>query len=224
MSLTRTEMVVWAVVGFALVGVVALAFVAGSQRKEATTEQPSADADVAGVAQTPTSGLLPQPAGELGEHACVERSGRKTNTSELHGKVVVLDFIFTSCGGICPEMTAKMKELQTATASLDDLRLVSITVDPDRDVPAMLEDYARAAGADKERWLFLRCEKRVLADIAYDRMHLVKARDELVSHQPKFALLDRAGRVRGYYDALHDPKWLEAIVRDINVLRAEPRD
>jgi protein SCO1 len=214
MSYTRSEAIVWAVVGLVLLGIVALAFVAGVGRRS----QPG---ETGGFAQETRSALLPAPMGELGDHPCVERSGRAMNTSELRGNVVVLDFIFTNCGGTCPQMTAKMIELQKAVASLADVRLVSVSVDPDRDSAAALSAYADGAGADKDRWLFLRCEKPVLADIAYARMKLVKSPEETLFHQSKFVLLDRDLRVRGLYDPLVDPQWLTTLVSDLNLVRAE---
>lgn len=226
MSLSRSETVVWAIVGAALIGVVALAFVAGRDAPKAPAApakpQPAGEAESAGVAPVRKSELLPVPAGELGAHAVVERSGRAMNTSELKGKLVVADFIFTSCAGTCPSMAVEMVRLQKAIGGKDDVRLVSFSVDPDRDTVPVLADYATRYGADKDRWLFVRSEKTVIQDIAYDRLKLVKSRDELIMHSSKFALLDREGFVRAYYSPLQDDKWLEKLLADLDTLRAEP--
>src|SRR5512138_1354843 len=186
MSMTKAEVVVWALVAAGLGGVVALAVMArgpsAAPREvvEATNETPHEDehGEVGGVAQAKTSELLPQPGSELGDYPCVERSGKATRTSELRGKFVVVDFIFTNCGGPCPLMTEAMSKLQKALEGADDVRLVSFSVDADR------------YGADKERWLFLRAELPDLREIAYDRLGMVGSREQPVIHSPKFALLD----------------------------------
>jgi protein SCO1/2 len=83
----------------------------------------------------------------------VERSNRKVTRQELTGKVWVADFIFTTCGGICPVMTSNMRKLQDKLFA--DIRLVSFTVDPTHDTPEVLTEYANRYGANKDRWLFL---------------------------------------------------------------------
>ncbi len=83
----------------------------------------------------------------------IERSSREVKSQELAGKVWVADFVYTSCGGFCPVMTEKMRKLQDMLPK--DIRLVSFSVDPDTDTPAVLAEYAKRYGADPDRWLFL---------------------------------------------------------------------
>jgi len=215
----RTETVVWAIVAVALAGVVALAVVA--RRGRAPQAAPEV-VESAGEAPVKTSELLPSPAGDFGDVAATERSGRAMRTADLRGRFVVADFIFTYCGGPCPKMTAAMKSLAEATKSAPDLRLVTITVDPDRDTPSALSAYADRAGADKDRWLFLNIERRALQDIAYDHLRLVTSREDLFSHSSKFVLADREGRVRAYYSPLLDDAWLAKLTSDLDILRREP--
>ena len=229
MSMTKAEVVVWALVAAGLGGVVALAVTARGpaaaprEAVQATDETPHEDEheEVGGVAQAKTSELLPQPGSELGDYPCVERSGKATRTSELRGKFVVVDFIFTNCGGPCPLMTEAMSKLQKALEGADDVRLVSFSVDPDRDTPEVLSKYADRYGADKERWLFLRAELPDLREIAYDRLGMVGSREQPVIHSPKVALLDRAGRVRGLYSPMTDAVFIGKVLRDLETLRAE---
>ena len=232
MSMTKAEIVVWGLVAVGLGGVVTLAALA---RSPAVKAPPAADAveasqhddeaaghvEVGGVAPVKTSELLPQPGNELGDYACVERSGKAMRTSELRGKFVVLDFIFTNCGGPCPLMTEAMSKLQEAVKGADDVRLVSFSVDPGRDTPEKLSMYADQFKADKERWLFLRAEMTELREIAYDRLGLVGSRDQPIIHSPKFALLDGAGRVRAYYSPMTDGGFIGKLLRDLETLRAE---
>lgn len=232
MNMTKTEIVVWGLVAVGLGGVVALAAFATKSAAPPREDAPAGDAppdeeepepvELGGVAPVKKSELLPQPGSELGDYPCVERSGKATRTSELRGKFLVVDFIFTNCGGPCPLMTEAMSKLQAAVAADDDVRLVSFSVDPDRDTPEVLSKYADRFKADKERWLFLRAELPELREIAYDRLGLVGSREQPVIHSPKFALLDRAGRVRGYYSPMTDLGFIDKLLRDLDTLRAEP--
>ena len=231
MSMTKAEVVVWSLVAAGLAGVVALAALArgpaASPPKQPDPQPQHADeapqpAEVGGVAPVKTSELLPQPGNELGDYPCVERSGRAVRTSELRGKFVVLNFIFTNCAGPCPRMTEAMSKLQEAVKGADDVRLVSFSVDPERDTPEVLSKFAAKYGADAERWLFLRAELPEIREIAYDRLGLVGSREQPIIHSPKFALLDREGRVRGYYSPMTDGGFIPKLVRDIGTLRAEP--
>jgi protein SCO1/2 len=227
--MTKPEAVTWSVVALALAGVVTLAALSrrsptSAPSNAAPTEQAPTEAapESAGLAPEKTSELFPEPAGELGDHACVERSGRAMNTSELRGKFVVADFIFTSCAGTCPAMASQMAVLQKLVKGRDDVRLVSFSVDPERDTTAALTEYADRYGADKEQWLFLRCEMPVIQEIAVDRLKLVPSRDDLLMHSSLFALIDREGRIRGLYSALKDPKWTTKLLADVQKLRGEP--
>src|ERR1051326_2472104 len=69
------------------------------------------------------------------------QSGQPFDSQSLAGNIWVVDFIFTTCPGPCPRMSSQMRGIQTAVASLPDVRLVSITVDPKNDTPAVLAAY-----------------------------------------------------------------------------------
>jgi protein SCO1 len=220
--MTKTAIVTWTLFAAALAGVVVFALYArrGAESGE-TAPSVARDEELGGVAPEKTSELLSSAADSIGADPCVDESGRALNTADLRGKFVVANFIFTTCSGICPPMSSRMESLQSAMKDVVDLRLVSFTVDPEKDTPAVLAEYARRYHADPARWTFLRCEKPALQDIAYDRMHVVHSRDTPVLHASKFVLLDKAGRLRAYYSPLDDDKWIEKLRGDLEKLRAE---
>ena len=84
-----------------------------------------------------------------------ERSGKTIRNEDLAGHPWVVSFIFTNCAGPCFRVTSAMRRLQDEFFKDTDLRLVTITVDPERDSPTQLAKYANGFGADHERWLFL---------------------------------------------------------------------
>ncbi len=91
----------------------------------------------------------------IADFELTERSGRVVHKSDLEGHPWVVSFIFTNCAGPCAKVSAAMRRLQDEFFKDTDLRLVTITVDPERDQPMELSKYAAGYEADSERWLFL---------------------------------------------------------------------
>ena len=113
----------------------------------------------------------------LPEFSLTERSEKPVTLDSLAGKVWVANFIFTNCGGPCPIMSAKMEKLQEQFAGEDDLRCVTITVDPYRDTPKQLRQYADARNAHPERWLFLTGERDALFELSIEGFKLAASDD-----------------------------------------------
>ncbi len=181
-----------------------------------------------GPPHLPAYGIVPA-------FSLTERSGRRVSREDLLGTVWIANFIFTSCTATCPTQSATLSQLQTQLRQ-PDLRFVSITIDPDHDTPEVLARYAERFRADPVRWLFLTGEEQAIFSLAQDGFHLsafaVPAADataiqrafrdsdgasDAFVHDPRFALVDRQGRIRGYYSSL-DPEALARLPRDVNSL------
>lgn len=97
--------------------------------------------------------------GAVPDFTFTERSGRKISLVNLKGKVWVAQFFYTHCTDICPLTVAQMGLLHLEYLNDPEfrqaIRLVSITVDPERDTPAVLRRYAEHFSADPDLWLFL---------------------------------------------------------------------
>lgn len=159
--------------------------------------------------------------GRLVDFPCVERSGAAMRTADLHGRFVVADFMFTNCQGQCPKLEAKMKEVQDAAPG-DDVRLVSITVDPDRDAAPVMAKYAEKLGADPTRWLFVRAAKDDVERLMVDELGVAKPH-ELILHSDQFILFDKAGAARASYRPLDEPEWRTRLLADLARLRGVAR-
>src|SRR6266446_6677357 len=85
------------------------------------------------------------------------QDGMPVAFADLRGKVVALAFIYTGCPDICPMLTQKMVDVQDALGAAFGAKVafVSITLDPERDTPEVLQDYAQFWGAKPEGWSFL---------------------------------------------------------------------
>jgi protein SCO1/2 len=146
--------------------------------------------------------------GSVPQFSLIERDGREIALSDLKGEVWIANFIYTNCPDTCPIQSAQMREIQEDFKNEKDLPLVSITVDPTRDTPEVLSEYAQRFSADPGRWLFLTGEKETIYKFAQEGFHLGaveiphKKRPESGAshtHSPRFVLVDRAAQIRGYY-------------------------
>lgn len=146
-------------------------------------------------------GTTPLPVlAQLPDFRLAERSGQKLGLSDLKGKVWIADFIFTRCPGPCPRMSSRMAALQRDFRSEEGLRLVSISVDPEFDTQEVLTTYAAQYQAEAGRWFFLTGDKTAIHHLAKSGF-LVGGVDDVTLHTTRFVLIDRQGRVRGYYSS-----------------------
>lgn len=188
---------------------------------------------------------------QLGDYGAVppfvltERSGRRVTLDDLHGLVWVADFIYTECTETCPTQSLQFAGLQREFAQAGNLRLVSITVDPLHDTPAVLRRYAERYGGG-DRWWFLTGDKRDIYCLAHDgfRLAVVDPGDAsppacgrtlsfgpapawashgsggLVMHSARAVLVDRAGVIRAYHLAT-EPESMTRLRANLRALLAE---
>jgi protein SCO1/2 len=159
-----------------------------------------------GMEQTDSSDGIQQ-YGSVPDFLLTERNGSQVSLAELRGKIWIADFIYTTCTDTCPLQTAMMARLQEEYSGKPDVQLVSFTVDPERDTPAILATYAEKHQADAKRWYFLTGQRDRILRLIQDGFHLSVAMlpsdDEpggMIPHSPRFVLVDKQARIRGYYD------------------------
>ena len=111
----------------------------------------------------------------------------------------VADFIFTNCPGPCPRMSSQMHQVQTALNDSDGARLVSFTIDPGRDTPPVLAEYATHFEARAGRWYFLTGPVARLNNLAKNGFHLGEIDGKSLEHSTRLALVDRTSEIRGFY-------------------------
>lgn len=166
-------------------------------------------------AEEPAQGSVLAVFGESPEFILTERSGRTFSKGNLLGKPWIADFIFTSCAGQCPLMSLQMAGLQKQFPLGSGVQFVSFTVDPQRDTPEVLSQYADRYGAEKNRWFFLTGMKEEIDRIM--KGFFLSPADQPVMHSIRFILVDRKGRMRGVYDS-SDPQSLKQLIHDTKIL------
>jgi protein SCO1/2 len=140
--------------------------------------------------------------------ALIDENARPVHLDANRGYVTVYDFIFTNCAGTCPMMTATMRRLTAKVSKEAKVRFVSISVDPDRDTPAVLRDYASKVRNDS-RWTFLTGEKTTIVGLSVNGFKLAaggppQPGNEPLLHSAKLAVADKNGVIRDYYGATND--------------------
>lgn len=133
------------------------------------------------------------------------------DSAELKGKVWVASFVYTSCKNSCPMLGMQMSRISKLLAADPRVALVSITVDPKKDTPKVLQGYAKGLGALDPRWHFLTgtvpaikalVEKGFLLTAQPGEAVLDERGQPDILHSSKLVLVDGQGRIRGYYDGL----------------------
>ncbi len=203
------------------------------------------------IARRDTSSKAPTDLERLGHYGEVpffsltERAGRRVTRDDLRGTVWVLDFIYTECTETCPTQSLAFAQLQREFVPDPNFRLVSITVDPAHDTPAVLRSYAERYGA-AERWWFLTGDQRAIYCLARNGFHLAVSdlcsagtgdcgvtssfapgaawashgSQGLVMHSARFVVVDRHARIRAYHLAT-DPDSLARLRANVRrLLRA----
>ncbi|MES2628095.1 MAG: SCO family protein [Bacteroidota bacterium] len=134
------------------------------------------------------------------------QDGKTITDQDYKGKIYVADFFFTSCGSICPKMTRQFLRLQWKLRDdvFDDVLLLSHTVDPETDTPERLKKYGEKNEANFTKWNFVTGDKRAIYELGVNG-YLVSTQEDALApggflHSEKFVLVDREGRIRGFYD------------------------
>ena len=157
-----------------------------------------------------------------------DQADRPFGTADLGGRVALADFVYTSCTDTCPLLSANMRRVQDQLKGDGLLEskvvLLSFSLDPERDSPAVLAAYGERFGADPAGWKLLTGPAEEIGQLAQD-FKLGRpipmppdARNPLVNlaHSNRFVLIDGAGQVRGYYPG--ESLEVQDVVRDIRRL------
>jgi protein SCO1/2 len=158
---------------------------------------------------------------EVPHDTLVAETGKPIALDTMKGNVTVYDFIFTNCAGTCPIMTSQMRQLTKKIDKSAPVRFVSISVDPTRDTPPVLAEYAKRVRNDP-RWVFLTGTKDQIIRLSVDGFKLAaggapQTAAEPLLHSSKFAVADKNGTIRAYFGGTDGeaPEQVAAAIRDL---------
>lgn len=158
--------------------------------------------------------------------------GRAFGSNELKGRAYIANFAFTSCPTTCPALMEKTQKIQKRIRGLGTkVALVTFTVDPENDTPAVLHKYARGMSANPHVWSFLTAtDKEEMRSLLVDGFKVPMGDlDEFeavvdgrkltlwdIAHTERFVLVDHEAKIRGYYSANKDD--INKLMIDVGLL------
>jgi protein SCO1/2 len=154
----------------------------------------------------------------------VNQFGDTITNADFKGKIYVADFFFTTCPTICKDMSRNFAKLDAEFANQSDIMLLSHSVTPEIDSVEVLAEYAERYGATPGKWHLTTGDKKHIYALA--RKSYFACMDEGDGgvqdfiHTENFVLVDKEGRLRGFYDGTADVE-VERLIREIGYLQKE---
>ncbi|MDJ1479167.1 SCO family protein [Cytophagaceae bacterium YF14B1] len=156
------------------------------------------------------------------------QDGKQVKGASLKGKVVVADFFFTRCPGMCKKMSSQMTRVQERFQNNPEIQIVSFSVDPENDTVPALRNYADMYDIKTEKWQLLTGDKPQIYRLAkYGYFVTAKENDPTAQnledqfvHTDKFVLVDKGGVIRGYYNGTNR-KDVDRLITEIDILLQE---
>jgi protein SCO1/2 len=177
----------------------------------------------------------------LPQFSLVDENGQKFGRDDMLGRVWIADFVFTSCADACPRLQQKMKGIQDRLIPVEqggNVSLLSVSVDPERDTPEKLREYAQIYGSRKGMWRYLTGDQKEVEKTVVKGFHTAMAKIPVagteargsassraeaegrsigdphaeafdIMHGDRLVLVDGMGRIRGFYDADEPDKVLK---------------
>jgi protein SCO1/2 len=166
----------------------------------------------------------------ISEFSFTNQDGKTITNADIADKIVVVEYFFATCKGICPKMNENLAKVYKEFKGNKNVMFLSHTVDPKKDTVAALKAYSLHFDADPLQWMFLTGDKQKLYDMAR-YSYLISAEDDTTGvsidkdfiHDNHYILVDNHGRIRGFYDGLED-EGVKKIVSDIKTLIEEKNE
>ena len=143
------------------------------------------------------------------EFAFINQDSIIISNEDFNKKVYVAEFFFTSCPSICPIMNKNMKRIENRFGKRQDFGIASFSIDPIKDTPSVLKEYAETYDVFSQNWHFLTGEKDKIYNLANEGFNIFASVNPRVAggfeHQGYFALIDKNGFIRCRSDQFGNP-------------------
>ncbi len=148
------------------------------------------------------------PIGRVQAFSFTNQDGQEVTEKNIKGKVVAVEYFFTTCSGICPRLNNNLRKVYEAFKNENDFLILSHTSDPATDSTAKLKAYSDSMGVNTGKWIFLTGSKDTLYHMARHTYkiddpgnNVVKVEDDFL-HTQFIALVNRKGEIVNIYDGL----------------------
>lgn len=153
----------------------------------------------------------------------INQNGDTINKDRVMGHVLIVDFFFTTCKSICVDMHRNMQTVQDAFLKENEVMILSHTVDPETDSVGQLFQYGLEHNVNSKIWNLLTGKKEDIYRMARNGYFITATQgdggpDDFI-HDQKFVIIDKEGRIRGYYNGT-DPKSVKQMIDATKALLA----
>ena len=162
---------------------------------------------------------------KIDEFSFEDQNGEMVSLKDVNGKIHVANFMFTSCGSICPKMTSNMQMVSNAFSTDNDVVILSYSVMPWVDTVEKLKEYTEVNNVKNENWHFLTGSKGKIYNLARksyfaeEDLGFTKDSTDFL-HTEHFILVDENLRIRGIYNGTLQTE-MKQLVIDIKLLKLE---
>ena len=147
--------------------------------------------------------------GKVPEFSFTNQNQKTITNKSYHNKVYIVEFFFTTCPSICPIMNQNMVKIQDQFFGNPNLGIASLTIDPIKDTPEVLKEYAIQYKITNPNWNLLTGDKEAIYKVANSGFNLYVGENPQVDggfeHSGFFALVDKEGNIRSRYDEQGNP-------------------
>lgn len=164
----------------------------------------------------------------IADFSLIDHQGRIRSKRDVEGKILVVDFFFTTCPSICLDMTGNLYKVQEAYLDEENLKILSHSVTPEYDSVPILAEYADLHGVDYRRWWMLTGDPKEINRLARTSYFAVLEEgqgwdEHSFIHTENLVLVDDLGRIRGYYDGTSSEE-TELLIEHIKWLLKEKKN
>ena len=162
---------------------------------------------------------------KIPDFSLTNQLGENITQKTFKNKIYITDFFFTTCPGICPQMTGNMFKIQEEFKNDNEILLLSHSVMPKTDSIPLLKKYAKYNGVIDDKWHLVTGDKNEIYSLGRDHYFVEndlgeeKSIDDFL-HTENFLLIDKEKHIRGIYNGLNRASVAQLIV-DIKALKLE---
>ncbi|TAH27499.1 MAG: SCO family protein [Cytophagales bacterium] len=162
---------------------------------------------------------------KIGKFEFINQHNEPITEQDFKDCIYIANYIFTTCPGICKDMTRELRKIYTHFKSDSSIKILSHTSKPEEDSVSVLYDFSKSQGvSEQNKWHFVTGNIDSLYQMALSSYLIVNPEDEKTNgtfvHTERVALIDQRLHIRGFYDAT-DPKETGRLIKDIELLKKE---
>lgn len=158
----------------------------------------------------------------ISSFSCINQNGKIITDKNLVGKITIVNFIFTSCGGICPDMTRNLRTIQDTFLQNPAIHFLSYSVKPWEDSVTRLKEFANIFGINEKKWDLLTGDKTQIYTLARKSYYAeedagLNKDSSAFLHTENVLLIDKNKHIRGLYKGTL-PLDMQHLISDIHCL------